>query len=275
MMGKAAETKLTHIAQDGLHLYRYDMAPGARISMEKVFHEEIAIIGFERCAWHSSQNGRYYFETPDCLVIRDAGQIFSLESAYISPSGAVCRELRFTPEYLDALCAQLELPHPMLDYSNPLLAFEPLTRLFMRTHSLMENSDCALAKSSYLATFFYALLNIRLTPQMAQQGRTNPQKLKFAIEYLRAYFSDGITLPALAEHIGMNPFVLIRQFKKHLGITPHEYLQIYRVIQARKMIAQGHKLSDVAPLCGFADQSHLTRSFRKKIGVTPGRYYSR
>ena len=274
MMGKAADTKLTHTAKDGLHLYRYDMAPGARISMEKVFHEEIAIIGFERCAWHSSQNGRYYFETPDCLVIRDAGQIFSLESAYISPTGAVCRELRLTPEHLETLCTQLELPKPALDYSNPLLAFEPLTRLFMRTHSLMENDGCALAKSSYLATFFYALFNIGLTQAIAPPGRANPLKLKFAIEYLRAYFSDAITLPALAEHIGMNPFVMIRQFKKHLGITPHEYLQIYRVIQARKLIAQGHKLSDVAPLCGFADQSHLTRSFRKKIGVTPGRYYS-
>ncbi|HWU35634.1 MAG TPA: helix-turn-helix domain-containing protein [Methylovorus sp.] len=46
------------------------------------------------------------------------------------------------------------------------------------------------------------------------------------------------------------------------------------LITARKLIAQGHKLSDVASLCGFADQSHLTRSFRKKIGVTPGRCYS-
>jgi AraC-like DNA-binding protein len=46
------------------------------------------------------------------------------------------------------------------------------------------------------------------------------------------------------------------------------------LITARKLIAQGHKHSDMAPLYGFADQSHLTRSFRKKIGVTPGRYYS-
>ncbi|MCB4809962.1 AraC family transcriptional regulator [Methylovorus menthalis] len=273
-MAKTADTRLTHSTHGDLHLYRYDMAAGTRVNMDKVFHEEIAIIGFEGCAWHSSQNGRYYFETPDCLVIRDAGQIFSLESAYISPQGAVCRELRFAPEFLDTLCAQLELPRPELDYSNPLLTFEPLTQLFIKTHTLIESQECALAKSSYLTTFFYALLNIKLSPRLVQQRSSSPQKLKFAIDYLRAYFSDGITLPDLAKHIGMNPFVLLRQFKKHVGITPHEYLQIYRVIQARKLIAQGHKLSDVAPLCGFADQSHLTRSFRKRIGVTPGRYFS-
>jgi AraC-like DNA-binding protein len=38
------------------------------------------------------------------------------------------------------------------------------------------------------------------------------------------------------------------------------------------MIRQGHPICDAATASGFADQAHLTRSFRRTMGVTPGAY---
>jgi len=38
------------------------------------------------------------------------------------------------------------------------------------------------------------------------------------------------------------------------------------------MLCGGSSVADVAYSCGFADQSHLTRTFKKTVGVPPGRY---
>jgi AraC-like DNA-binding protein len=57
-----------------------------------------------------------------------------------------------------------------------------------------------------------------------------------------------------------------------VGVPPHRYQTIVRVNRARKLLAEGAALSDVAYLTGFCDQSHLNRCFKKVLGLTPGRY---
>ena len=54
------------------------------------------------------------------------------------------------------------------------------------------------------------------------------------------------------------------------GLTPHAYQLQRRVALARRLIAQGLPLAEVAAACGFADQSHMTRQFVRKYGVSPG-----
>lgn len=65
---------------------------------------------------------------------------------------------------------------------------------------------------------------------------------------------------------------VLRQFKTELGATPHRYLIQVRIEQARRLIAAGLSLADAALQAGFADQSHLTRIFRRRYGVTPATY---
>ncbi|MFJ5369721.1 helix-turn-helix transcriptional regulator, partial [Bosea sp. CER48] len=54
--------------------------------------------------------------------------------------------------------------------------------------------------------------------------------------------------------------------------SPYNYLVMRRLDRARRMLAQSASLVDVAFACGFSDQSHLTRQFRRAYGVTPGRW---
>ena len=56
------------------------------------------------------------------------------------------------------------------------------------------------------------------------------------------------------------------------GIAPHQYLTSRRVDRARRLLLDGRPPGEVAALTGFHDQSHLTRHFRRLVGVTPGRY---
>ncbi|MCW6506551.1 helix-turn-helix transcriptional regulator [Lichenifustis flavocetrariae] len=80
------------------------------------------------------------------------------------------------------------------------------------------------------------------------------------------------TLAELAALEGLSRFQLVRGFTRDVGVTPHAYLVQRRVRLARRYLAEGLAIVEVALRCGFADQSHMTRAFVRQFGVTPGRY---
>lgn len=80
------------------------------------------------------------------------------------------------------------------------------------------------------------------------------------------------TLAELAGLCGLSRFQLIRGFMRATGLTPHAYMIQRRIDLARRLIADGTALADAAADSGFADQSHMTRIFTGKYGVSPGAY---
>lgn len=93
-----------------------------------------------------------------------------------------------------------------------------------------------------------------------------------AKQLLEDRFADDVRLEHLEDEIGLSRFYLVRRFRAEVGMPPHAYQLAIRLDRARVMIASGVPLSDVASRCGFTDQSHLTRHFRRAIGVAPGAY---
>jgi AraC-like DNA-binding protein len=159
-----------------------------------------------------------------------------------------------------------------LDFKNPIIDDLALRNHFAYTDKILETSECSLEITSCLSLFLKQFIQHVAGHHNFHPYRLHPSKVKIAIEHLRSAYADNISLTNLSEIVDTNPYVLLRNFKRCVGITPHEYLQTYRVIQARKFIASGISLTDVALLCGFSDQSHLTRIFKRKVGVTPGQF---
>jgi AraC-like DNA-binding protein len=91
-------------------------------------------------------------------------------------------------------------------------------------------------------------------------------------ELLDEHVVDGLGLDAAAELLHAHPAHLVRAFSTAYGIAPHQYLTSRRVDRARRLLLDGRAPGEVASATGFFDQSHLTRHFRKLVGVTPGRY---
>jgi len=71
---------------------------------------------------------------------------------------------------------------------------------------------------------------------------------------------------------GLDRFTLARHFRMAFGTSPHRFQVGRRLMRAQSMIAEGVALSEAAAASGFADQSHLTRHFAARFGVTPGRW---
>ena len=82
----------------------------------------------------------------------------------------------------------------------------------------------------------------------------------------------SVTLADLARTSGLSRVQVLRGFAKATGFTPHAYLMQRRIDLARRLIANGSPLADAAATSGFADQSHMTRLFVRKYGVSPGAY---
>lgn len=81
--------------------------------------------------------------------------------------------------------------------------------------------------------------------------------------------------PSLAEialETGLSRYQLIRSFRSEVGMPPYAWLAQHRVARARALLDRGHGLAETAALTGFADQAHLTRWFRRVVGITPGAY---
>jgi AraC family transcriptional regulator len=83
----------------------------------------------------------------------------------------------------------------------------------------------------------------------------------------------GARVRDIAARAGVHPVYLARQFRRFFGSSVVSYLQRHRVTRAADLIASSSlPLSTIAFQSGFADQSHLSRSFRNGTGLTPGAY---
>ena len=89
---------------------------------------------------------------------------------------------------------------------------------------------------------------------------------------LSTNLATSISLNHLAKGLRVNPYTLLRQFKKETGITPHAYRLNCRIELAKKLLRQGIEPAEAALECGFFDQSHLHRHFKAVTAATPGEY---
>jgi AraC-like DNA-binding protein len=91
-----------------------------------------------------------------------------------------------------------------------------------------------------------------------------------------ARLADRLSCPPglaeIASEAGMSRYQLVRTFAAEIGMPPYAWLAQHRVTRARAMLEEGRGLAETAALTGFADQAHLTRWFRRVVGVTPGVY---
>lgn len=94
-----------------------------------------------------------------------------------------------------------------------------------------------------------------------------------AMAYLRAHYAEDVTSADLVAATGAESrFQIARAFSARFGTAPHRQLVQLRLAEARRLLRQGAAPAEVAAACGFADQSHLTRWFRRAYGLPPAAF---
>lgn len=109
----------------------------------------------------------------------------------------------------------------------------------------------------------------------AESGVKLPKEtpLTGLVAYIQEHLTEDLTLAKLARQACMSRSALIRQFHRTYGCTPVSFLLNLRIDLARKMLQDpGFQVKHVAYECGFQDVNYFIRLFRKRTGITPGRF---
>ncbi|WP_073950927.1 AraC family transcriptional regulator [Streptomyces kebangsaanensis] len=123
-----------------------------------------------------------------------------------------------------------------------------------------------------------ALVGERLRDHLRRRvgGTTRPRRDPVLARQLRELLDErvthGLSLEEAARLLHAHPAHLVRVFSTAYGIAPHQYLMSRRVGRARRLLLRGRAPGEVASVTGFYDQAHLTRHFKRLVGVTPGGY---
>jgi AraC-like DNA-binding protein len=105
-------------------------------------------------------------------------------------------------------------------------------------------------------------------------GRPAHDRARRVRAFIDEHYALRLPLEELAGLVELSPCHLLRLFRATTGLTPAGYQLHRRVERARLLLASGLAIAGVATMTGFADQSHMTRVFRRIVGVTPGRFAS-
>jgi AraC family transcriptional regulator len=100
-----------------------------------------------------------------------------------------------------------------------------------------------------------------------------PGWLKQAKQLLHDRFAEQLTLAEIAQSVGVHPVHLAQVFPKYFNCTVGTYIRQRRIEYACQALADTDtSLSQIALAAGFFDQSHLTRMFKRQLGIPPAQY---
>ena len=120
--------------------------------------------------------------------------------------------------------------------------------------------------------FFTLLSLLNEGGQKEKIGKNLPPELHHALHIVNSSFSASLRVEALAQESFISVNTLERMFKKHLGLTPTEYIRQKRLSHGAKLLQQGYNVSGTAAECGFSDVSQFIILFKKEFGQTPLQY---
>ena len=200
-------------------------------------------------------------------------------SVRVQMSGSPVADLIFLaldPRLVAETAEKLELPSDRLElieqrrpYDPTLLHLALALREGVRTHAAAD----PLYREALTSALTLHLLREYTTakPKLKQAGsRLTRQMLLRAVEYIQDQLGKDLTVSSVAEAVSMSRYYFTRLFKEATGKSPYQFIIEARVSKARHLLERGNiSISEAAYEVGFADQSHLTRHFKRAFGLPP------
>ena len=98
-------------------------------------------------------------------------------------------------------------------------------------------------------------------------------RLAKAVEHMHQHYGQGLKSTGLAAMVGLSVSQFVRRFRQAMGASPRQYIMRIRVEAAAGKLADTRlTVSEIAQQCGFTDHAHLSRSFRRMMGIPPTEY---
>jgi len=115
------------------------------------------------------------------------------------------------------------------------------------------------------------------SPMLNLKGGVLSKHVRRIIRYIEQHYDRDISLEELAEHVYLHPAYISSLFKEDTGLTFLQYLNLYRIKQAKTLILHEPDLSfqEIAERVGYRNARHFFNVFKKYCGETPGQFRER
>jgi signal transduction histidine kinase/DNA-binding LacI/PurR family transcriptional regulator/AraC-like DNA-binding protein len=217
-------------------------------------HQALVEQGLPGCAIRMAENG----ETALKLMENEIPALVLLDLMMPGLGGA---------DVLDRMRADPRLRQvPVIVLSSKLLSLEDVKRLEHHTRVTLQSKGIW-SEAETLSALNRALFGTENLP--AQTGAL----VKRAVVYLHQNYSRPLSRWEIAEAVGVSEDYLTRVFNRELEISPWDYLNRYRILQAQMLLHNtARSIAEVAHLVGFKDQAYFSRVFSKQVGQSPQAY---
>ncbi len=138
--------------------------------------------------------------------------------------------------------------------------------------SMSADEPPALQTAALAALVGQTTAALQTTEGMRLRARKLRPEVVRVRQILRDRWAEPVSLAELTDAVGLSGFHLLRLFREQVGTPPHHYQLHLRISRAREMLDRGLPIADVALDCGFADQPHFTRWFKRVVGFTPAAF---
>jgi AraC-like DNA-binding protein len=236
------------------------------------WHEEFQFCFIDAGAGELTYRGDNHPTPPASLFIIHPGEIHSNRA--IRGPGCSYRTLFIEPDGVRSMATEIFGRDRGVPFFPATVVFDgDVLAQFLRLHIALETPSSLLERQSLLLSFIKKLIarfgEQRLAPRLIDRLALSVRR---ACEYLTEYYAENVALEQLAGIVGLSAFHFSRLFSEQVGMPPHAFQTQVRVARAKTLLLEGWPISQVATRTGFADQSHLTRHFKRLVGVTPGQY---
>lgn len=123
---------------------------------------------------------------------------------------------------------------------------------------------------SYIIQFLVSVNNVFKSDEstMSFRDSRNP-KIEVIVKYINEHLNENILLDTLANMVYISKYHMCHIFKKEMGQSIKEYINVRRITKAKTLISNGADFTSVCFQCGFNDYSSFYKTFKKLTGMSP------
>ncbi len=168
----------------------------------------------------------------------------------------------------------LRLNHQLLADTRSALSSDQLAKLICQAMTFFETDHeiarRCLSEASALVDLQRLEFQMLRRPGAVGRGGLGSWRAKHTHDFIKKHLGSSLSVGEIADSVGLSKSYFSRAFKVSVGENPSRYIARMRIELAKRKIRAGEPLCEVAIDCGFGDQPHLNRTFRRIVGISPG-----
>lgn len=163
-----------------------------------------------------------------------------------------------------------------INHKHPVFKSEHSEQIYEVVRDMMEHNTYGVAndlRRNGLLSIFLSL--IASDTKVVDKNETDKgnEYVRKAVSYMQSNYCNPIRITEVANYVCISRSYLYTLFDKNLGMSPQEFLTVFRITKARELLeSTSYSIESIALSCGYTDALNFTKAFRAMKGVPPSVY---